>query len=316
MDISVIIPAYNERESLPELSAWIARVMQEHGYSYEVIFIDDGSTDGTWQAVQDLAAADPHVHGICFRRNYGKSAALYCGFARAEGDVVFTMDADLQDSPDEIPEMYRMIVEEGNDLVSGWKQHRQDNTLTKNLPSKLYNATARRITGIKLHDMNCGLKAYRKEVVKSIEVYGEMHRYIPYLAKNAGYTRITEKPVHHQKRKYGVSKFGLERFVNGFLDLLSLWFLSTFGKKPMHFFGYTGLFMFLVGFVMTIWIIIAKLVHQAAGTYYRAVTDQPLFYLALLAVVLGVLLFLAGFICEMISRSNSDRNNYNISARI
>ena len=229
MDISVIVPAYNERESLPELTAWIARVMQEHAYSYEVIIIDDGSTDGTWNTVRELAQADSHIHGICFRRNYGKSAALYCGFKQAQGEVVFTMDADLQDSPDELPEMYRMIVEEGNDLVSGWKQNRQDNALTKNLPSKLYNATARRITGIKLHDMNCGLKAYRKEVVKNIEVYGEMHRYIPYLAKNAGYTRIAEKPVHHQKRKYGKSKFGLERFVNGFLDLQTLWFLTRFG---------------------------------------------------------------------------------------
>ena len=312
MDISVIIPAYNERESLPELSAWIARVMQEHAFSYEVIFVDDGSTDGTWQTVQELAAADPRIHGICFRRNYGKSAALYCGFARAEGDVVFTMDADLQDSPEEIPEMYRMIVEEGNDLVSGWKQHRQDNALTKNLPSKLYNATARRITGIKLHDMNCGLKAYRKEVVKSIEVYGEMHRYIPYLAKNAGYTRIAEKPVHHEKRKYGKSKFGMERFVNGFLDLQTLWFLTRFGKDPMHFFGYSGLLMFLVGFVMTVWIIAAKLIHQAQGLKFRAVTDQPLFYLALVAVILGVVLFLAGFLGEMVARSSSDRNHYNI----
>ena len=312
MDISVIIPAYNERESLPELSAWIARVMQAHGFSYEVIFIDDGSTDGTWQTVQELAAADPRIHGICFRRNYGKSAALYCGFARAQGDVVFTMDADLQDSPDEIPEMYRMIVEEGNDLVSGWKQHRQDNTLTKNLPSKLYNATARRITGIRLHDMNCGLKAYRNEVVKSIEVYGEMHRYIPYLAKNAGYTRIAEKPVHHEKRKYGKSKFGLERFVNGFLDLQTLWFLTRFGKDPMHFFGYSGLLMFFVGFVMTVWIIVAKLVHQAQGLRFRAVTDQPLFYLALVAIILGVMLFLAGFLGEMVARSASDRNRYNI----
>ena len=312
MDISVIIPAYNERESLPELSAWISRVMQEHAFSYEVIFVDDGSTDGTWQTVQELAAADPRIHGICFRRNYGKSAALYCGFARAEGDVVFTMDADLQDSPEEIPEMYRMIVEEGNDLVSGWKQHRQDNALTKNLPSKLYNATARRITGIKLHDMNCGLKAYRKEVVKSIEVYGEMHRYIPYLAKNAGYTRIAEKPVHHEKRKYGKSKFGMERFVNGFLDLQTLWFLTRFGKDPMHFFGYSGLLMFLVGFVMTVWIIAAKLIHQAQGLKFRAVTDQPLFYLALVAVILGVVLFLAGFLGEMVARSSSDRNRYNI----
>ena len=312
MDISIIIPAYNERESLPELSAWIARVMQEHGYAYEVIIVDDGSTDGTWQTVSELARTDQHIHGICFRRNYGKSAALYCGFARAEGDVVFTMDADLQDSPEEIPEMHRMIVEEGHDLVSGWKQHRKDNALTKNLPSKLYNATARRITGIKLHDMNCGLKAYRKEVVKNIEVYGEMHRYIPYLAKNAGYTKITEKPVHHEKRKYGKSKFGMDRFINGFLDLQTLWFLTRFGKDPMHFFGYSGLLMFFVGFVMTVWIIVAKLVHQAQGLKFRPVTDQPLFYLALVAVILGVVLFLAGFIGEMIARSNSERNRYNI----
>ncbi len=313
MDISVIIPAFNECESLPELSAWIARVMQEHGYSYEVVFVDDGSTDATWDTVRQLSAADDHVHGIRFRRNYGKSAALYCGFERAQGDVVFTMDADLQDSPDELPEMYRMIVEQGYDLVSGWKQHRKDNALTKNLPSKLYNATARWITGLKLHDMNCGLKAYRKEVVKSIEVYGEMHRYIPYLAKNAGYTRITEKPVHHEKRKYGKSKFGMNRFVNGFLDLQTLWFLTRFGGDPMHFFGYSGLFMFFVGFVMTVWIIVAKLVHQAQGLKYRAVTDQPLFYLALVAVILGVILFLAGFLGEMIARSKADRNHYNIS---
>ena len=312
MDISVIIPAYNECESLPELSAWIARVMQEHGYSYEVLFVDDGSTDGTWKVIQGLASEDSRIHGICFRRNYGKSAALYCGFARAQGEVVFTMDADLQDSPDEIPEMYRMVMEQGYDLVSGWKQQRKDNALTKNLPSKLYNATARRITGIKLHDMNCGLKAYRKEVVKSIEVYGEMHRYIPYLAKNPGYTNIMEKPVHHEKRKYGKSKFGLERFINGFLDLQTLWFLTRFGKDPMHFFGYSGLLMFFVGFVMTVWIIAAKLIHQAQGLKFRAVTDQPLFYLALVTVILGVVLFLAGFLGEMIARSSSDRNRYNI----
>ena len=315
MDISVIVPAFNERESLPELSSWIARVMRENNFSYELIFVDDGSTDGTWECVRSLAAADPAVHGIRFRRNYGKSAALYCGFERAQGEVVFTMDADLQDSPDEIPEMYRMIVEEGYDLVSGWKQHRQDNALTKNLPSKIYNATARRITGIKLHDMNCGLKAYRREVVKSIEVYGEMHRYIPYLAKNAGYTKIGEKPVQHAKRKYGKSKFGMERFINGFLDLQSLWFLSTFGKKPMHFFGYSGLLMFLVGFVMTVWIIAAKLIHQAQGVKFRAVTDQPLFYLALVALVLGVILFLAGFLGEMIARSSEGRNNYQIKSK-
>ena len=313
MDISVVIPAFNERESLPELSAWIARVLQEQGYSYEVMIVDDGSTDGSWDVIRELAGADAHVHGLRFQRNYGKSAALYCGFERAQGDVVFTMDADLQDSPDELPEMYRMITEQGYDLVSGWKQHRKDNALTKNLPSKLYNATARRVTGIKLHDMNCGLKAYRKEVVKSIEVYGEMHRYIPYLAKNAGYAKIGEKPVVHAKRKYGKSKFGMNRFVNGFLDLQTLSFLMRFGKDPMHFFGYSGLLMFLVGFVMTVWIIVEKLIHQAQGLKYRPVTDQPLFYLALVAVILGVMLFLAGFVGEMVARSSADRNRYNIS---
>ncbi len=313
-DLSIIVPLFNEAESLPELCAWTDRVMQEQGLSYEMILVDDGSTDGSWDTVKKLAAEKPCLHGICFRRNYGKSAALYCGFAKAQGEIVVTMDADLQDSPEEIPEMVRMIREEGWDIVSGWKQHRKDNALTKNLPSKLYNATARRITGIKLHDMNCGLKAYRSEVVKDIEVYGEMHRYIPYLAKNAGYTRITEKRVHHQKRKYGRSKFGMERFVNGFLDLMSLWFLSSFGGKPMHFFGYRGIFMFLVGFVMTVWIIVEKLVNQARGLKFRAVTDQPLFYLALLAVVLGVVLFLAGFIGEMIARSSDRRNDYNIKS--
>ena len=315
MDISVIVPLFNENESLPELAAWIDRVMTANGYSYEVIMVDDGSTDGSWNTVLSLAEKYPAVHGISFRRNYGKSAALYEGFAAAQGDVVITMDADLQDSPDEIPELYHMIVDEGYDVVSGWKQHRQDNKLTKNLPSKLYNWTARKVTGIKLHDMNCGLKAYKNEVVKSIEVYGEMHRYIPYLAKNAGYGKIGEKPVHHQKRKYGTSKFGLERFVNGFLDLMSLWFLSKFGKKPMHFFGTTGILMFLIGFVMTVWIIAAKLIHQAQGVRFRAVTDQPLFYLALLAVVLGAMFFLAGFLGEMVSRSSSARNDYNVKER-
>ena len=312
MDISVVIPLYNESESLPELTSWIERVMKEHSFTYEMILVDDGSTDGSWDVIRELSEHNRNIHGLSFRRNYGKSAALYCGFERALGDVVFTMDADLQDSPDEIPEMYRMVREEGYDLVSGWKQHRKDNALTKNLPSKLYNATARSITGIKLHDMNCGLKAYRKDVVKSIEVYGEMHRYIPYLAKNAGFNKIGEKPVHHEKRKYGKSKFGMDRFVNGFLDLQSLWFLSTFGKKPMHFFGYSGIFMFLVGFVMTVWIIIAKLVAQANGLKFRPVTDQPLFYLALLAIVIGVLFFLAGFLGEMVARSSTDRNTYNI----
>ncbi len=312
LDLTIIVPLFNEAESLPELVRWIDRTLDGRGWEYEIIMVDDGSTDGSWKVVRELAEADGRIHGIRFRRNYGKSAALYHGFKAANGNVVVTMDADLQDSPEEIPEMYRMVTEDGWDVVSGWKQHRQDNKLTKNLPSKLYNATARWITGIHLHDMNCGLKAYRNEVVKNIEVYGEMHRYIPYLAKNAGFERITEKPVHHQKRKYGKSKFGLERFVNGFLDLLSLWFLSTFGKKPMHFFGFTGILMFLAGFVIAVWLIVAKLIHQAGGMHFRPVTDQPLFYLALLAVVLGVMLFLAGFICEMISRTSTERNKYNI----
>ena len=311
-DISIIVPLLNEKESLPELVAWIRRVVEKEGWTHEIIMIDDGSTDGSWDTIKELSASDSSIHGIRFRRNYGKSAALFHGFKAAEGRVVFTMDADLQDSPDELPEMYRMVTEEDWDVVSGWKQHRQDNKLTKNLPSKLYNATARWITGIRLHDMNCGLKAYKNEVIKNIEVYGEMHRYIPYLAKNAGFDRITEKPVHHQKRKYGKSKFGLERFVNGFLDLLSLWFLSTFGKKPMHFFGFTGILMFLSGFIIAIILIAAKLIHQAGGMHFRPVTDQPLFYIALLAVILGVMLFLAGFICEMISRTSSERNKYNI----
>ena len=315
-DLSIIVPLYNENESLPDLLSWIRKVMEEHAYSYEVIFIDDGSTDGSWETIRGLTDGDERIRGISFRRNYGKSAALYEGFKVAQGRVVVTIDADLQDSPEEIPAMYKMVTEQGYDVVSGWKQHRQDNKVTKNLPSKLYNATARWITGIKLHDMNCGLKAYRNEVVKNIEVYGEMHRYIPYLAKNAGFDKITEKPVRHQKRRYGKSKFGVERFVNGFLDLLSLWFLSAFGKKPMHFFGYTGIFMFFVGFAMTVWIIIAKLVHQAQGAYYRAVTDQPLFYLALVALILGVMLFLAGFVGEMISRSAPERNRYNIKDQI
>jgi len=312
MDLSLVIPLYNEAESLPELKAWIDASLKD--FSYEIIFVDDGSTDGSWEVIQQMAG--PGVRGIRFRRNYGKSAALYEGFAAAQGDIVVTMDADLQDSPEEVPEMVRMIREEGYDLVSGWKQHRKDNALTKNLPSKLYNWTARKVTGIKLHDMNCGLKAYRADVVKNIEVYGEMHRYIPYLAKNAGFDKIGEKPVHHQKRKFGVSKFGMDRFVNGFLDLMSLWFLSRFGKKPMHFFGTSGILMFLIGFVMTICIVANKLYHQAHGLKFRAVTDQPLFYLALLAVVLGVMLFLAGFVGELISRSSSERNNYQIKEKL
>ena len=311
-DVSIIIPFLNEAESIPELIEWIEKVVGQQGWSHEIIMVDDGSTDDSWKIVTDLAKTNEAIHGIRFRRNYGKSAALYCGFEKAEGKVVFTMDADLQDSPEELPEMYRMITEEDWDIVSGWKQHRQDNRLTKNIPSKIYNAAARAITGIRLHDMNCGLKAYKNEVVKNVEVYGEMHRYIPFLAKNAGFSRITEKPVHHQKRKYGVSKFGIERFVNGFLDLVSLWFLSRFSKKPMHFFGFTGLMMFLVGLVMTIWIIADKLSRQAQGLVFRPAKDQPLFYLALCAVLLGVMLFLAGFICELVSRNSAERNKYNI----
>ena len=315
-DLSIVISLFNEEESLPELISWIEKVMAAEGYSYEVIMVDDGSRDESWKLIKEFSQKNPSIRGISFRRNYGKSAALFHGFKAAEGRVVITMDADLQDSPDEIPELYRMIVEEGYDIVSGWKKQRFDNKLTKNLPSKLYNWTARKITGIKLHDMNCGLKAYRNEVVKNIEVYGEMHRYIPYLAKNAGFEKITEKSVQHQKRKYGVSKFGLERFVNGFLDLISLWFLSTFGKKPMHFFGFTGLVMFLVGGFMTVWVIAEKLIQQGRGLDFRPVTEQPLFYLALLAVILGFQLFLAGFICEMISRNSSERNSYKIREEI
>lgn len=315
-DISIVISLYNEAESLPELLRWIRQVMEKEGYQYEIIMVDDGSRDGSWEIIKEAASSDSHIRGISFRRNYGKSAALFHGFKAAEGRVVITMDADLQDSPEEIPEMYRMVTEEGFDIVSGWKKQRFDNILTKNLPSKLYNATARRITGIKLHDMNCGLKAYRNEVVKNVEVYGEMHRYIPYLAKNAGFDKITEKPVQHQKRKYGKSKFGLERFVNGFLDLISLWFLSTFGKKPMHFFGFTGILMFLTGGILAIWVIAEKLIQQANGLAFRPVTEQPLFYLALLAVILGFQLFLAGFICEMISRNSQERNHYNIREEI
>lgn len=310
MDLSIIVPLYNEAESLPELAAWIRRVCTENAYSWELIFVDDGSRDGSWSVIESLRSDE--IHGIRFRRNYGKSAALYHGFAKAKGDIVITMDADLQDSPDEIPELVKMI-RDGWDIVSGWKQNRLDNKFTKNIPSKLYNATARAVTGIKLHDMNCGLKAYRSEVVKNIEVYGEMHRYIPYLAKNAGFEKITEKPVVHSKRKYGSSKFGLERFIHGYLDLMSLWFLSRFSKQPMHFFGATGSLTFLTGFVIAIVLIVNKLVAQAHNLPFRPVADQPLFYLALVALIIGVQLFLSGFIAEMISRSSQNRNNYNIS---
>ena len=316
MDLSIVISLYNEEESLRELVAWIDRALEPHGYEYEIIMVDDGSTDRSWDVVTELAAANPRIRAIGFRRNYGKSAALYCGFEAAQGDIVVTMDADLQDSPEEIPEMMRMIREEGYDLVSGWKKKRYDNVATKNLPSKLYNATARKVTGIKLHDMNCGLKAYRNEVVKNIEVYGDMHRFIPYLAKNAGFNRIGEKVVHHQARKYGKSKFGMNRFLHGFLDLLTIWFLQKFGKKPMHLFGGIGTLIFIIGAILAIWLIVAKLVAQAHGETFRAVTDQPLFFLALVAVMLGAMLFLTGFLGEMIARNASGRNDYNIKRRI
>lgn len=316
MDISVIVPLFNEAESLPELYAWIQRVMNENEFTYEVIFINDGSTDNSWKVIQDLKFKSENVRAIRFRRNYGKSPALFCGFERAEGNVVITMDADLQDSPDEIPELYRMVMEDGYDLVSGWKQKRYDNTFTKNIPSKIYNATARKVTGLKLHDMNCGLKAYRKEVIKNIEVYGEMHRYIPYLAKNAGYTNIGEKVVIHRKRQYGVSKFGLERFVNGYLDLFSLYFLDKFGKQPMHFFGLWGSVMFLLGFVAVVAVGAMKLIALAKGIPAPLVTDTPYFYIALTMMLLGTQMFLSGFVGELISRSNAERNKYHIAEEL
>ncbi|MBQ1222018.1 MAG: glycosyltransferase family 2 protein [Alistipes sp.] len=309
MDVSVVVPLYNEEESLPELVAWIDRVAKEHKLSYEVIMIDDGSTDRSWEVVEKLATQYDTVRGIAFRRNYGKSAALYCGFEAAQGEVVITMDADLQDSPDEIPELRRMILEEGYDLVSGWKKKRYD-PIGKRWPSKFFNGTARLASGIKLHDFNCGLKAYRKKVVKSIEVYGEMHRFIPILAKKAGFKRIGEKVVEHRARKYGYSKFGLERMVKGYLDLISVMFMSHFGRSPMYLFGSLGTMMFLLGGATTVWIIAAKLWKQAHGLPLRGVTEQPLFYLAILAIILGVQLFLAGFLGELINRNSTDRNKY------
>ena len=305
LQISVVISLLNEEDSLKELMDWIHKVMTEHNFSYEVIFVDDGSTDNSWQIITELSQQYEQVKAIKFRRNYGKSAGLYKGFEKAEGDVVITMDADLQDSPDEIPELYRMITEEGYDLVSGWKKKRYDPVLTKNLPSKLYNATVRLMTGIKLHDFNCGLKAYRKQVVKSVEVYGEMHRYIPVLAKWAGFKKIGEKVVLHQERKYGVSKFGIERFIRGPLDLLSVMFMSRFSKRPMHFFGSLGTICFLVGFVILIYLSYMKLVELQYN-----MTQRPLFYLGIVCLILGVQLFLAGFLAEMISRSSSSRNEY------
>lgn len=312
MDISVIIPLYNEEESLPELHAWIRRVMQANGFTYEIIFINDGSTDNSWGIIEELRSKDENVHGIKFRRNYGKSPALYCGFNAAQGDVVITMDADLQDSPDEIPELYRMITEEHYDLVSGYKQKRYD-PLTKTIPTKLFNATARKISGVhNLHDFNCGLKAYRSDVVKNIEVYGEMHRYIPYLAKEAGFGRIGEKVVHHQARKYGKSKFGINRFFNGYLDLLTLWFLTNFGKKPMHVFGLMGSFVFFIGFIALIWLIVEKVIMLVSGVYGDLLSNHASFFIALAAILLGTQLFLAGFIGDLISRSNPRRNDYQI----
>ena len=334
MDISVIVPLFNEAESLPKLYEWIARVMKENKFSYEVIFVNDGSTDDSWDVItnlknevnralaaeksqiSNLKSDDQVIRGICFRRNYGKSAALYCGFKAAEGDVVITMDADLQDSPDEIPALYKMITEEGYDLVSGWKQKRYDNKLTKNLPSKLFNATARKVTGIQLHDMNCGLKAYRKEVVKNIEVFSEMHRYIPYLAKNAGFTKIGEKVVQHRKREFGVSKFGINRFVNGYLDLMTLWFLNKFGKQPMHFFGLVGSLMFFIGFVAVVVVGSMKLYALSNGVPAMLVGVNPYFHIAILMMILGCMLFLAGFLAELVIRNSPSRNDYLIKSEI
>lgn len=315
MDISVIVPLYNEAESLPELTDWIERVMNDNNFTYEILFINDGSTDESWEVIKELQAKNDCVKGVCFRRNYGKSPALNTGFQRAQGDVVITMDADLQDSPDEIPELYRMITQDGYDLVSGWKKKRYD-PLSKTIPTKLFNATARAVSGIYLHDFNCGLKAYRKKVVKHIEVYGDMHRYIPFLAKAAGFKKIGEKVVQHQARKYGVTKFGLNRFVNGYLDLATLWFQSKFGIKPMHFFGLLGSLMFLLGFISVIVVGATKLYNMHSGNHYILVTDSPYFYLSLTAMILGTQLFLTGFIGELIARNSPERNNYEIEDEI
>lgn len=316
LDLSVVVPLYNEEESLPELEAWIDRVARANGISYEIIFVNDGSTDRSWEVIEELSLKNPAVHGICFRRNYGKSPALNTGFARARGEVVITMDADLQDSPDEIPELMRMIRQDGYDLVSGWKQKRYD-PLSKTIPTKLFNATARRVSGIhNLHDFNCGLKAYRRPVVKAIEVYGDMHRYIPYLAKNAGFDKIGEKVVHHQARKYGKSKFGLDRFVNGYLDLGTLWFTSRFGKKPMHLFGLLGSLMFFIGLIAAAVVGFGKLWAMHHNEPYILVTDSPYFYLALTTMVIGTQLFLTGFLGELIARNSSRRNDYEIETEI
>jgi glycosyltransferase involved in cell wall biosynthesis len=316
MDISVVIPLYNEAESLPELHEWIKRVMDENRLTYEIIFVSDGSTDNSWELIESLSETYPEVKGIKFRRNYGKSPALHCGFQRTQGDVVITMDADLQDSPDEIPELYRMIKEDGYDLVSGWKKVRYDNKLTKNLPSKLFNATARKFSGVKLHDFNCGLKSYNREVVKNIEVYNDMHRYIPYLAKIAGFGRIGEKVVRHQARKYGNTKFGLSRFFNGYLDLITLWFTSRFGKKPMHIFGLWGSIMFFIGLIALVVVLTVKLISIIEGDLRPLVANSPYFYISLTAMIIGTQLFLSGFIGELISRNAPNRNRYKIEKEI
>lgn len=304
MDISLVIPLLNEEESLPELSAWIEKVMIEHNYSYEIIFVDDGSTDNSWEVIEQLRLKNPNIKGIKFQRNYGKSAGLNEGFRAAQGDVIITMDADLQDSPDEIPELRRMILEDGYDMVSGWKKKRYDNKLTKNLPSKLFNAAARQMSKIKLHDFNCGLKSYSKKVVKSVEVYGEMHRYVPVLAKWSGFKKIGEKVVEHRPRKYGVSKFGWTRFVNGFLDLMTIFFMGKFGKRPMHFFGLWGTVFFLLGFSSSVYFILSKIISKTP------LTNNPGFYMAMTAVIIGIQLFLAGFIGELVSRNAAGRNFY------
>lgn len=312
MDISIVVPLFNEEESLPELHKWIARVMSAGQFSYEVIFINDGSTDSSWKVIQDLAKDNPEVKGICFRRNYGKSGALNRGFAVAQGDVVITMDADLQDSPDEIPDLYNMIMKDDYDLVSGWKKKRYD-PITKTIPTKFFNAATRKMSGIKLNDFNCGLKAYKNEVIKNIEVYGEMHRYIPVIAKWAGFAKIGEKAVQHRERQFGVTKFGLERFINGFLDLLSITFVSKFGKRPMHLFGAVGTLTFFIGFMFTLWMGIDKLFIDTSG---RLITERPMFYLALVCMLAGTQLFLAGFLGELISRNSPKRNHYEISERV
>ncbi|MPQ47412.1 glycosyltransferase [Marinifilum sp. N1E240] len=315
MDISVVVPLYNEEESLPELVAWIDRVMNKNNFTHEVLLIDDGSTDTSWDVIEDLREKFSAVRGIRFRRNYGKSAALFCGFDAVRGDVIITMDADLQDSPDEIPELYKIIKEDGFDLVSGWKQKRYD-PISKTIPSKFFNRTARAMSGIKLNDFNCGLKAYKSKLVKSIEVYGEMHRYIPILAKQAGFVKITEKVVQHQERKYGVTKFGLNRFINGFLDLLSITFISKFGKKPMHFFGLLGTLMFLIGFFASAWIGLQKIYSMSQGEMPPLVTDSPYFFIALATMIIGTQLFLTGFVAELVSRSSPERNTYHIEKEI